>query len=531
MQLTPEQETFINAVANTDDNLRLDAVAGSGKTTTLLQAAKALPNNTDILALAFNKKIADELQKKLPRHVECRTLNGLGHRVWQASQGKQKLDARKVGTLVSDFTKKYAAQYDESTRREIYFSLLNLVEAYKSNGYIPEVYANSVTGPATVITPDEMRALCVESDIDYNLPLILDGSVSILQKSIGMASTGVIDFNDQLYMSTYFSNQDAWPKYNVIMVDEAQDLSPLQHDMIERAGINARIIVVGDAHQAIYGWRGASAKSLDEMTMRFDLQRYPLTVSFRCPENIIKEAKRFVPHIQHAPSNEGGQVRIAADAWDYADILPGSVVLCRNNAPLIKLMFKLIERNIPAYYTGREIGAKLKRAIDKLSDAIPLGQALVQWCEEQTANARRLDHHLKVVQIEDTYETLDIIMSGRQAKNKAELKRGIDYLLRKEYSPEAVELSTIHKAKGKEWDNVFILNSNLMPAAWLLKSRDKCIEKINKLADKPKGNTTEANELSVRLENLEALLCQEGNLHYVAITRAMKTLTYISIER
>jgi F-box protein 18 (helicase) len=87
MTPTPEQAAIIEAARDTKENLLINALAGAAKTSTLVMIAQALPVGP-ILSLAFNKRIAEEMKKRLPGHVDCRTLNAIGHRVWAAAVGK-----------------------------------------------------------------------------------------------------------------------------------------------------------------------------------------------------------------------------------------------------------------------------------------------------------------------------------------------------------------------------------------------------------------------------------------------------------
>ena len=85
---TPEQDSIVEAVRSSTDSLMVKAYAGCAKTTTILLAAKALPVEP-ALALAFNKKIQLELEKKLPSHFAVKTMNGLGHSAWSQAIGRR----------------------------------------------------------------------------------------------------------------------------------------------------------------------------------------------------------------------------------------------------------------------------------------------------------------------------------------------------------------------------------------------------------------------------------------------------------
>ena len=84
---TPEQTAIIEHITSRSENLAVIARAGAAKTTTLELAARA--HSTPTLYLCFNKKIADEASERMPSHVACRTLNGLGHRAWAQQLNKR----------------------------------------------------------------------------------------------------------------------------------------------------------------------------------------------------------------------------------------------------------------------------------------------------------------------------------------------------------------------------------------------------------------------------------------------------------
>jgi superfamily I DNA/RNA helicase len=88
MTPTPEQAAIVEAAKRTSDNLLINALAGAAKTTTLQLVCQAV-TGIPILSLAFNRRIADEMKKRLPSHAEARTLNSLGHEVWGRAIGKR----------------------------------------------------------------------------------------------------------------------------------------------------------------------------------------------------------------------------------------------------------------------------------------------------------------------------------------------------------------------------------------------------------------------------------------------------------
>ena len=107
MKPTAEQAAIIHA-ATQPQSLIVNALAGTGKTTTLTMLAKALPPEP-ALALAFNKKIKEELEKRFPKNFSVMTMNGLGHRAWSFTINKKKMliDANKIGRLTTDALKPF----------------------------------------------------------------------------------------------------------------------------------------------------------------------------------------------------------------------------------------------------------------------------------------------------------------------------------------------------------------------------------------------------------------------------------------
>src|SRR5437868_5787027 len=88
MTPTPEQQVIIDFACNSTQSMLINALAGSAKTSTLVMIANALPIQP-VLCLAFNKKIAEEMTERLPGHVTSRTMNAIGHRIWQTTCAKR----------------------------------------------------------------------------------------------------------------------------------------------------------------------------------------------------------------------------------------------------------------------------------------------------------------------------------------------------------------------------------------------------------------------------------------------------------
>jgi hypothetical protein len=256
-----------------------------------------------------------------------------------------------------------------------------------------------------------------------------------------------------------------------------------------------RIVMVGDPHQAIYGFRGSVGEGMSVLTEDLKAQTLPLSVTWRCPKAVVDYAKQYVPEFEAAPGAPEGSVSTLKE-WDIdRDTFPyGTAVVCRNNAPLLSLAMAMISEHIPCAVRGTDIGKNLVRTATKIVKEYrcvvvsDLEKAVVLWAQREVeAKPKKADRFyerrdcIKAVlescaSIDDFFTTMKNIFSDQKS---------------------AVTLSTIHKAKGLEWNNVMFLNSFLIPS---------------------KFATTE--------EELQ----QETNLLYVGATRAKSSLSFINTQ-
>lgn len=499
---TPEQLAFISEIKSSTQSLCLEAVAGSGKTTTLVEAVRNINPNLSVIALAFNKQTAEVLSTKMPRNTTSCTLNSLGHSIW-AKSGKRKLDSRKISRIVNSWL---SQNLPGESGQAHWRPLCSLINSCRSAGIVPENWHHKVIGPEPRALTLSLLDQIAEANDFILEPWYIRIVEELLGESIAEAITSTIDFDDQLYMSTYFSLDMHWPKFDIVVIDEAQDLSSLQHDMLARLGHESRLIVVGDTNQAIYGWRGASCHSMDELCSRFGLKRMPLTVSFRCPATVIEEAKAVVPHIRGA--KPGGTVRtqyLTEDTTDQtafhlSDFVLNSAVLCRTNAPLIRLGLQLVANKTPCFFAGRDIGPKLGAILKSLPQKAPITEELSNWYLTRRAELIDKNYLFALDRHEDEYAALSSVLSIAEVTTVSSAIEALNRLLMKSPTANAVELSTIHKSKGKEWPTVYFLNPQDIPSFFVKKS----------------GNAD--------------ALQQEENLRYVAITRSLDTLIYLKTK-
>ena len=237
---TDEQHTIVAAARTTSDNLLIEALAGAAKSYTLKLIVKALPS-VPTLMLAFNKKIADELQERMPSHCKCMTLNSLGHRAWGEVTGGRLFLAR---DKCADILRGFINDLPKSEQEELWDSfgdMLRAISHAKGAGHVPDSIAETVK--CSPLMDDQHL---IDSLDEILPPFQRQLLIRTLETSMQQAFEGKVDFNDQLLMPTVF--RASFPSYPLVMVDEAQDLSELNHVMISKL-VRKRIIAVGDQCQ------------------------------------------------------------------------------------------------------------------------------------------------------------------------------------------------------------------------------------------------------------------------------------------
>lgn len=418
----------------------LNALAGTGKTSTL-EMLEGVVKQKPILYLVFNKRNADEATQRMSSTTTVRTFNSLGHRIWAATTGKSpSLDTKKTYNIfrsIVDETKGEASKAIWGCYDQVKHS----VEMAKATGYVPE---GSIGINKSLISQSGFHSTLDEEPDD----LVSELTDTILRKSITQAYEGKIDYNDQVYMSALWGGN--YPKFPLTLVDEYQDLNPVNHEMIRRLVGNRRLIGVGDPNQNIYGFRGAKAGGMAAATNGYSMQNLDLSISFRCPEAIVRNARWHVPHFKWF--NTGGETGVR-DNYHASDFEPNSVFICRNNAPLFSLAFKLIASGHGINMVGSEIGPRLVTTLRKLGDE-QIGQlqalaAVDGWLAVKLAKESK--------SAPDMAECMRIII--RQGSTLGTAVAYAEHLFKQRG---AIQLLTGHKSKGLEFPLVYHLDPHII---------------------------------------------------------------------
>lgn len=436
---TPEQEHILSLLRSTSDNLLINAFAGSGKTSTLelIQNAATPP----VLCLAFNRRIANEMEKRFRSTTTVRTLNSLGHRIWaQTCSGNLTLDPKKCQELLREQIKSLPKGV-QGEAYEIFWDIITTVGLAKSIGYVPERYFPNAK---RIANRNDLLSQTEETPTE----LLIDLCEATLVSSIKAAYAGLIDYNDQIYMPALFGG--TYPRFPLVLVDEAQDLSPTNHEMLGHLS-RSRIIAVGDPFQSIYGFRGAVQGGMAQLRERFGMIEADLSVSFRCPRRIVELAQWRVPQMKW--NREGGRIGQLRNPTS-ASFVDGSAVICRNNAPLFALALRLLGAGRSVSVGGSDIGPRVVGIMKRLgSDSTTkeeLLHAIENWRAEKLAK--------ESTSASDIADCMRVFAEHGTTLGQAVAYA--DHLLQQQGN---INLLTGHKAKGLEWHTVYHLDP------WLIK--------------------------------------------------------------
>lgn len=438
---TDEQLDILNAVAMSKDNIMIEALAGTGKTTTLEALEKVAVKPS--LYLCFNKKNALEATDRMPSTTMVKTFNSIGLKVWKESRGKEmKLNVRKTGDIFKALVDELP-KAQRSSAWEVYSEVRSGVDLAKALGYVPDSW--QAGNPKRIISQSQLHHFLDEKPDDLTSDLI-DG---VLHRSIKASFDGLIDFNDQVYMPALWGG--SFPKYPLVLVDEYQDLSPTNHALLERL-VKGRIIGVGDPYQNIYGFRGAKAGGMHQAIAHYSMSVFPLSISFRCPSAIVNHVRWRVP--QFRSFRDGGSVH-ALEKLDGGLLRDNSTIICRNNAPLFSLAFRLLSNGRGVSVAGTDIGPKLVAILRKLGDEDLSAPAALDAIDLWEAD--KLDRESRTAH--DMAECMRVFV--RQSSTLGTAVTYAEHVLKQEGS---IKLMTGHKSKGLEFEDVIHIDKFLLGA-------------------------------------------------------------------
>lgn len=456
----------------------------SGKTHTLKELCNRTKEGTSCLFMAFNKSIAEELKTKLPTTVECNTFHSMGLRTLMKNfRFRMQLEENKCFSLcmeLFDFRKK---EYKEKMR--YYFALQELWEKIRLS--LCEINERNVS------------ALCIEYDLDYE-----DSMINDLNKinerwrkdcaKIQDNKSFKMDFPDMLWIPYNFVDEANFPKYQVVMADESQDLFTLQKEILQRyIKPRGRFIAVGDSKQLIYNFMGSDLDVFNSIKRMSNTICLPLSVTYRCAKKIVEKSNEVFPGTECVPTAIEGVIR----SGDILEAESGDFILCRNNYPLVVAFIMLLEKGKKASIMGRDFGENLCRLMDNqscLDDLYLLLEDKASKLKKRGLSEIAIINNASYVALKEKVSIIETLYKRFPGSFLA-LKQKIKNIFSDDKT--GIILSTIHKSKGLEAKRVFFLNPELIPS---------------KFAKTPKA------------------LYAEDCLKFVAITRAKEELVYCHIN-
>ncbi len=486
MNLTQEQLDIINSTGN----IKINAVAGSGKTTTIIEYAKARPANSRILYLAFNKSVKLEAVKKFAesglKNVQVETAHSLAY---------------KHIVLRSN----YNVRPQEYKTQEIVDLLHIQVKGEKHASYIVANHINKLVAYFCNSNKNKVQdlnylSLITESKAKAFATKYYDEIVQQARKLLAKMDKGEIEITHDFYLKK-FQLLNPNLSYDYILFDEGQDASPaMLHTFLNQS---ATKVIVGDTHQQIYGWRYA-VNSLAQA----DFKSFNLSSSFRFSQNVANLAIDILKWKDHF--NAPISINISGKGADK--IGKTKAIIARTNLGLIlnaiefitentKVKYIYFEGNINSY-TYADDGTSLYDVLNlfngkkmQIKDALIKGMKDIDELEDyiRKTEDKQLGMMLEMVkeyenEIYDIIKTIKSKHVDNADKHKAE-----------------IIFSTVHRCKGMEYDSVELVNDFITE------------DKLEKLKNENK-------ELSEEFELSIPKLNEEINLLYVAVTRTKNKL-------
>ena len=457
-----EQEAIFAEVENVAQkgNIFVDAAPGSGKTSTIVEAAKRVLRKDcakRVALVAFNTGIVGELKGRLEGFpCDIMTLHGMGLRALQAEK-RRIVEKRKYAEICQEYFTGLGISGGGAR-------LWKLSEAF---GKALEVRRVQFPGGEEGVW-EKVRDFLGEEYEEVWQDFDLGGAGEKLLR-IGEDRSGIVDFADMLYLPA--RGQGSWGKmdWEYIFVDEAQDLSAAGREMLKQgllaqrvgetgsARAASRFIFVGDARQSIYGFAGADTRSVDRVKDLWNCREMRLSCSWRCSRDIVEFANQVFPGRGGFYAREGApQGEVAAvEYWQMlGNAREGDLILCRTFAPLLKAGFDFLREGRKVCLRGEDMLAKLQKYASAAgAEGKDLAEAEIsigRWVAQKYAGVpegKTISGYWS--------EIGDILL--------VMARYGWDWEGIFGAGGQAITLLTVHKAKGLESERVWILRPDLMP--------------------------------------------------------------------
>jgi superfamily I DNA/RNA helicase len=438
MKITPtaEQTAVVGAAQGLQPGqvLTVNAYAGTGKTSTATLVAEAMPR-ARILYICFNREMAEEARRRFPANCDCRTAHSLAYGAFGASRYARKLGTPRPHAL------KAALRMDESTAR----TALEIVNRFMASD-------------AASIGHEHVEAAAISPSASEK-QMLLRAATDVWRAMLDPKNEAVVLPHDG-YLKGWAVGLPPPPRYDLLIVDEAQDLNPVLLGLVRHwRARGLPVMVVGDTHQSIYGFRMA----IDAMQVfgREAVQTLRLTESWRFGPAVASAASRLLADYKadNTPLvGRGGAKKHATHG-----------TLARSNAKLIEAALDFIggRKLAKVHFAGTKADKNydptdayrfgdIEDAYRLWSGGRAVGASLARFgtYEELCATAKQVDDKGGEIRDPELAPLVDFV-----DRLGGEVPRALLRIRNASAGPEVERhFSTAHRAKGKEWGNVTLLD-------------------------------------------------------------------------
>lgn len=491
-----EQESIFDTLQHGIGNIIVNAVAGSGKSTVIKGCALLVPDNKRFIVLSHNKDVADKMRFSLlstgidEKRFTVRTFHALGYKILRDCG---LVDIDNEGTIDDNKYMSYISGLDKAANGYV----LSLKEKVALKSVIDFARQNLAQDEYDIHDVIEKYGIIPFPSIEETALSIMEWGKNAVQE------LGLCDYLDMLwYPCEGISTLPRYFQFDYVFVDEAQDASPAQQAMVKRLiGRSTRLIIMGDRYQAINTWCGSDERAMDNFKrLGAKWTELPLSTNYRCGKAILSNAMRTVEKYNFGivlnPCDNAPEGEIIRNAH-VEQIRENDMVLCRHTYPLFQLYARLTEMGIRAEIRGENIAQRILTILscsksDNIEDIIRETAAMGL---DGTEPDNDEDIRGNTVMCYEMCQIFKILSMSCSTKDDA--KRYIEKAFITRNQSGVVSLSTMHRAKGLEANNVFIAYPELLPSPMC----------------------KDDNEWQMEMEK---------NLEYVALTRAKKKLFFLN---
>ncbi|RBQ29036.1 UvrD-helicase domain-containing protein [Aliarcobacter vitoriensis] len=470
MNLTKEQELIINSK---ELSFKINAVAGSGKTTTLLLYAKKNPN-LKILYLAYNKSLQVSLQDKLKDfqlpNLSVSTIHSLAYNKIGAYNYNLTSD------LKTYILEKLVIKYELETNQKSYYPSMEYLSLLKD---LVNFYCNCALIQIDIKLLENYKK---QSDLSAKILEILNKNEKKILNHIKIVLSAMknrqIDAIHDFYLKMFYLNKKASTNlpYDLILIDEAQDISDVMIAIVENQ--NCRRVYVGDSFQQIYSFRYAT-----NALNKIDLPSFYLTKSFRFSNSYAKALQNLLNHLysinETKKLNLNGLDSSTKIGKEFIDISKPFCVIARTTFGLIQELVKHIHSKKKIYFEGGynsysfmnqtvySIFYLKQRKNDKITiDEIKDFETINEL--ESFAKDTKNQDYLNIIKFINTY-----------GDNIFEINKKIKALLVTNKEEADIIFTTTHKAKGLEYEQVLMVDDFITKKDILNKKNPLSFQRIN----------------------------------------------------